>query len=81
MSIPYFTGFVQVINTAMKQQVRFEEMRFISLEEAKKYKEDLIREYGAIGCHKVRLFMEVFPESEEDEEFDEDEMEAEEIDE
>lgn len=79
--VKMFPAYVQVTNTAIKQQVSFEEVRFESFEEAKKYKEDLEREYGQIGCHKVQVFLEVFPDSEEDDEFDEDEMEAEEIDE
>lgn len=71
-----FPAYVQVYNTAIKQQVSFEEMRFSSLEEARQYRDELRTQYGQIGCHRVRLFTELYPLSEEEEdEFDEDEME------
>lgn len=75
MNSTSFPAYVQVVNTAIHQQVRFEEMRFRSIEEAKEYKQKLEEEYGAIGCHRVSLFIEMFPEMGGDE-FDEDELES-----
>ena len=68
------TAYLSVYNSAIMQQVTFTKEHFADFDEARKFKADIQREYCNIGCHKVSLLIEIFPESEEDE-FDEDEME------
>jgi hypothetical protein len=76
-------AYVYVVNTAMHQTVSMDRETFADFEEARDYKARLEREYGQIGCHEVRLLIELFPptKDETEEEFDEDEMETEDIDE
>ena len=71
--------FVQVVNTAMKEQVRFEQIHPESMDEAKKILDEVKQEYYGIGCRKVRLLLELYPDEEDDDDieddFDADEME------
>lgn len=71
--------FIQVYNTAVHEQVRFEKLDVKTLEEALAYKAAVEDEYSQIGCHTVRLLMEVAPD-EEDEDLEE-EFDAEDVEE
>lgn len=54
--------YLQVYNTAVKEQVSFTKVNCDSLETAKRLKERAQKEYGQIGCHEVKLFVELYPE-------------------
>ncbi|MEM3160341.1 MAG: hypothetical protein QXJ74_06120 [Nitrososphaera sp.] len=57
--VPFY---FQVYNTAAHEQVRFERVELAGFLEALDHKKELEREYGQIGCHEVKAFMELFAE-------------------
>ena len=53
--------YVHVRNTATNEDVSFERFEASSLREARKHRDRVRAEYGQIGCHEVKLLVEIYP--------------------
>lgn len=55
----------------MNALVSMEKERFADFEEARELKRRLSAEYGQIGCHEVKVLVELWPSEEEDDDIEE----------
>lgn len=72
------TCYVYVRNTAMNALVSMQKERFTDFEEARDHKRRLSAEYGQIGCHEVKMLVELWPSEEEEDDIEDEFSELEE---